>query len=152
MTAASCDRGLQERREEDTGMNRMHREDGAASPNNVQFCFSPGTARHTGMVSTSERQRHCHISPKKSNKIPFHIRDKIQGMRLQLQSIAIIILPTEQVGSQSSNLEVRYLVLIQRGEGVCSNKLSMAKILSERLVDLKTPPIPFQRYPAEVRR
>ena len=107
-------------------MNRTQREDGAASPNNVQVCFSPGTARHTSMVSTLERQRHCHLSPKKSKKIPFHIRDKIQVMVLHLHIIAISILPTKQVSSQPPNLEVRYLVLIQRGEGVCSYKSSMA--------------------------
>ena len=129
-------------------MNRMHREDGAASLNNVQFCFSPETARHMGMVTTSERQRHCRISPMKSNKIPFHIRDEIQVMVLHLHIIAISILPTKQVSSQPPNLEVRYLVLIQRGEGVCSYKLSMAKILSERLVDPQTLPIPLQRHPA----
>ena len=81
-------------------MNRMHREDGAANPNNAQTLFSPGNTRHMGTVTSSERQRHCHISIKKPNKI-------LMGLQLH---ISITVLPTEKVGRQPTSLEVSYLV------------------------------------------
>jgi len=90
-------------------MNRMHREDGAAYPNNAQSLFPLGTTRHTGTVTSSERQRHCHISIKKPNKI-------LMGLQLH---ISITVLPTEKVGRQPTCSDVRYLVHRQRGEGVC---------------------------------